>query len=113
MDDFPSDIAKQNSSHPNIGTIEVQISILRQFGDSHSIKDVLPYNEVKNLGHDDQRTVGYDLIPPTLSINYKREGTEPLKRGTLSRRRQVMQALRPGKEIWARLRFHYRPLGKI
>ncbi|KAF2178595.1 hypothetical protein K469DRAFT_754436 [Zopfia rhizophila CBS 207.26] len=103
-----SDIVPQENGKETIGTIEVELSVFRRFGDGHALRDIEMYYEVQDLGPELRETVGYKTVPPNLQITYDLSKAATLIKGTATRRHKLYGEKRPGSEAWAVFRFHYR-----
>ena len=107
MAEIDDDVTPIANAQEEVGTIELRVSALRRFGDSHALADTVPYYNVDEEGVSDQKVAGYKVVEPQFQITYDKTALA-FKGSKLKVRQNNMNAMRPGKEDWAVFRFHYR-----
>ena len=100
----------QEGDLDDIGTIELQICVLRSFGEEHVLCDVPAYYDVKCDGQDLDSPAGYYKIAPQHMMKFE-ENCVTLDNRQANKAKRAMNSKRPGAEPWAIFRFHYRSEG--
>lgn len=110
--ELPNDIKILQSEPSAIGTIEMRVSVLRQPNTEHSSPYYPTSFDVEGDQYDKEKPMGFVLLPPDLSMTFQENSKQPLEQRTVKRAKKTMSLTRPGKEIWAIFRFHYRKHGR-
>lgn len=95
-----------------IGTIELRVSITRQFDVEHDIDDACKYDKVEEESDSTAQVANYKDVPPQYQMTFEKNcSTLEGRKGNAEKKK--VHAKRPGKEPWAIFRFHYRTKGKL
>jgi hypothetical protein len=95
-----------------VGTLELRLSITRQFGVEHDIDETKKYDKVKVGADASTQTAFYKDVPPQFHMIFE-ENSPTLEGLSGSREKGKMNKKRPGTQPWAIFRFHYRTEGKL
>ncbi|KAI2482879.1 hypothetical protein Ptr902_05196 [Pyrenophora tritici-repentis] len=100
----------QSDAPEIIGTIELQLHIIRQLDDYHTIEGICTYND--DTKEKDKAAVNYKLIAPSLRM-IPEKNCRVLQPQEAQREQRRLHSRRPGTEPWAIFRFHYRTREEI
>ncbi|KAF2876463.1 hypothetical protein BDV95DRAFT_650561 [Massariosphaeria phaeospora] len=105
---IPSTVTVQENEPDTIGTLELRIYVLRQFGEEHTLQGVQTYLwSSDELEGDNSSTTGYTTIAPQFMMEYEKNCGQ-LDKSKSNREQRKCQELRPGRAPWVIFRFHYR-----
>lgn len=94
-----------------VGTVELRLFVLRREGEEHRISNASTYYNQKHTSGD-KVTVQYKSIAPEFVMEFE-ENCAALDKNAASKMNQKINARRPGREVWAIFRFHYRSMGQL
>lgn len=94
-----------------LGTVEFRISVLRNVGDKHALRDVSMYYESTGDGHNVDEPVGFKTVKPEFTMTHE-EDCPTLESKKANAEQRKIKSARPGNEAWAVFRFYYRKAGR-
>ena len=107
---YPGQADLDKTAPETVGTLELRLSITRQFGVEHDIDEIKKYDKA---GADaSTQTASYKDVPPQFHMVFE-ENSPTLEGSSGSRERGKINKKRPGTQPWAIFRFHYRTEGKL
>lgn len=109
---YPGQTNLDKAAPETVGTLELRLSITRQFGVEHDIDETRKYDKVEVGADASTQTASYKDVPPQFHMIFE-ENSATLEGASGSREKGKMNRKRPGAQPWAIFRFHYRTEGKL
>ncbi|CAA9962332.1 hypothetical protein PTMSG1_05708 [Pyrenophora teres f. maculata] len=100
----------QSDAPETIGTIELQLHVVRQLDVFHTMEGLCNYDD--DTKNKDKAAANYKLIAPSLQMNPEKN-CRLLEPQETQREQRRLHSRRPGTEPWAIFRFHYRTRKEI
>ena len=107
---YPGQADLDKTAPETVGTLELRLSITRQFGVEHDIDETKKYDKAD--ADASTKTASYKDVPPQFHMIFE-ENSPTLEGLSGSREKGKMNKKRPGTQPWAIFRFHYRTEGKL